>query len=407
MSDSVHKDWTELGRPVSDSQTRIFLRLVFDIWEALEKYDQRFVTVDPSPLARQSQTRPPDLAVRGNSMTRKNRTSQLLMLAFALALVSKAQVGMAQSIMGHSINEQKKAVVFIFGTIHPLNPDKSAMMDASGNRAAVNVPLGTGFFVAYADRRRRPNHDFSYLVTAKHVLLDVDGTFLPSVTIRLNLQSAAADSDFGFIRDIPVTDAQGNLLWLHSEDQAEDVVVLPLSPDQHEFDFTTISTGMFLNDRALNSGAVAEGDDLYFIGLMEQYYGTKRNYPLVRRGTLALLTDEYIDTPSGRQKIFIADLQSWPGNSGSPVFILGGRRDRPIVAGSNFGFLGMIVASFLNRFTVPLNGEQPARQLETGDRANTGVTCIVPAAVIEKVLDSAPAQEDRDTRIRSLNGVVH
>jgi hypothetical protein len=59
----------------------------------------------------------------------------------------------------------------------------------------------------------------------------------------------------------------------------------------------------------------------------------------------------------------------------------------------------MLVASFLNRFSIPLNGQQPGQQLEAGDKANTGMTCIVPAAVIERILESASAQQDRDVRI--------
>jgi hypothetical protein len=54
---------------------------------------------------------------------------------------------------------------------------------------------------------------------------------------------------------------------------------------------------------------------------MTQYYGESKNYPVVRRGSLALMTDEQIDTPTGKQKAFIAELASWPGNSGSPVFL--------------------------------------------------------------------------------------
>ena len=363
-------------------------------------------------------------------MTKKNRASQLVILGLGLVLPLTAQVSLGQqraipSITdqsvpgqsvpgrsvpgqsGQSISEQKKAVVFIFGTIHPLNPDNSAMRDIQGNRVAVNVPLGTGFFVGYPDRRLGAGYNFSYLVTAKHVLQDVDGTFLASVTVRLNLKYPAGDSEVGFIRDLPVTDAQGNLLWFHSEDQAEDVVVLPLFPDEHEFEFTTISTRRFLSDQALHSGAVAEGDELYFIGLMEQYYGVRRNYPLVRRGTLALLTDESIDTPSGRQKVVIAELASWPGNSGSPVFLRGGIAGRSLVEENRFTFLGMIVACFLNKFIVPLNGGQPGPQLEGGDKANIGVTSIVPATVIKKVLDSLPAQQERDARTLLQHGTLH
>lgn len=118
-------------------------------------------------------------------MTSKTRTSQLLMLALVLVLSRKAQLSMAQSIASESIppqsiDEQKKAVVFIFGTIHPLNPDRTPMTDSQGNRVAVSLPLGTGFFVGYADWRRGPNYQFSYLVTARHVLQDVDAPFYPA-----------------------------------------------------------------------------------------------------------------------------------------------------------------------------------------------------------------------------------
>jgi hypothetical protein len=235
------------------------------------------------------------------------------------------------------------------------------------------------------------------------VLQDSDGSFLPSVSIRLNLKSAASDTAVGFIQNIPVTDAQGSLLWFHSDDEAEDVVALPLLPDDREFEFSSISTRTFLDDQALNSGALAEGDDVYFIGLMVQYYGVRRNYPLVRRGSLALLTGESVDTPSGRQQVFIAELESWPGNSGSPVFALQDGKNGLPAKGSNSRFLGMIVASFVNRFSVPLDTGRPAGKLETGDKANTGMTCIVPASTIERVLDSESAQRDRDQRMQRLS----
>jgi hypothetical protein len=121
----------------------------------------------------------------------------------------------------------------------------------------------------------------------------------------------------------------------------------------------------------------------------------------IRRGSLALLTSESSETPSGRQQVFIAELESWPGNSGSPVFLLRGGTDRAAADENKFNFLGMIVASFVNKFSVPLNAGQPAGKLEAGDTANTGMTCIVPATIIENVLESAPAQRDRKNAFRS------
>ncbi len=47
-NDSSKKEWPELGRLVADAQTRIFLKLVFDIWQTLEHHNQYFVNGDPT-----------------------------------------------------------------------------------------------------------------------------------------------------------------------------------------------------------------------------------------------------------------------------------------------------------------------------------------------------------------------
>jgi hypothetical protein len=46
MTDSARKDSWELGQQVADEQTRIFLKLVFDIMEVLGKYDECSVTAN-------------------------------------------------------------------------------------------------------------------------------------------------------------------------------------------------------------------------------------------------------------------------------------------------------------------------------------------------------------------------
>jgi hypothetical protein len=327
---------------------------------------------------------------------RKNLLVSQFWLRFVVGLAGVMFVS-PQASRAEPISEQKEAVVFIFGTIHPLNPDKSPMRGADGKPMTIEVPLGTGFFVRHTNEVS--GREISYLVTARHVLQDVDGAWLPTINLRMNLKSPAGDVEYGFINDVPVSDAQGNLLWLHSDEAAADVAMLPLLPDTNVCEYASISSKDFLNETALQSGSVSEGDGLYFIGMMAQYYGAKRNYPLVRHGTLAMLTDEKIDTPTGPQKVFIAELESWPGNSGSPVFL---ERNAPRNPRAGHArdlsapvFLGVVVASFLNKVTVPLGGGRARRQLQAGDTANTGVTCIVPASVLAEILDSGAARRYR------------
>jgi hypothetical protein len=62
---------------------------------------------------------------------------------------------------------------------------------------------------------------------------------------------------------------------------------------------------MFSDTDFLKKQNVQEGDSVYLFRLMPQYYGEKKNYPVVRRGTLALLTDEAIQTgPDTRQHAY-------------------------------------------------------------------------------------------------------
>lgn len=52
MNDNSSMDWPELSQQVAEAQTRIFLKLVFDLWEALEKYDQYSIRNDPRTAER-------------------------------------------------------------------------------------------------------------------------------------------------------------------------------------------------------------------------------------------------------------------------------------------------------------------------------------------------------------------
>jgi S1-C subfamily serine protease len=275
--------------------------------------------------------------------------------------------------------------------VHSLGDNKPLVLDG---------PLGTAFFVLYPDSRGGPDYGFSYVVTAKHVLKDGDGSFLKEIRLRLNLLSPTGQQACDFIYGIPVSDEKGDLFWFHDADDAVDIAALPLLPDEKRFDFKAIPTTMFADDTKLRSRQVGEGDSLYFIGLMTQYYGETKNYPVVRRGTLALMTDEKIDTPTGKQKAFIAELPSWPGNSGSPVLLnLGGLRGSTIMAGSDLSFLGILSGSFLNRFRATMLN---AQTVVAGNDFNTGISFIVPAERVKAVLDSPGAQAQRDAEIQRL-----
>jgi hypothetical protein len=316
-----------------------------------------------------------------------------------IAILIAFFVASALTAGAQAIDQQKKTVAFLFGTVHPHNSDGTPSSNETGKPLAVDLPLGTAFFVVYPDPRGGPKYGFVYLVTAKHVLKDIDGTFLKEVRVRLNLKAPNSGKQYDFL-PIQVSDDQGNLLWFHDTSDATDVAIAPLLPDQQKFDLLGIPTVMFADDELLKREKVVEGDSLNFVGLMSQYYGDSKNYPVVRHGTLALMTDEDIDTPTGRQHAFIAELSSWPGNSGSPVFLnLSGLRDGSLIGGMNLHLLGVLSGSFLNKVK---GSTVDTATVVGGNEFNTGISFIIPAGQIRKILDSPPAQQYRDIQIQKL-----
>ena len=300
-----------------------------------------------------------------------------------------------------SISDQKQVVAFLFGTVHPVDSGGIPLKDPSGKPLALEQPLGTAFFVSYPDKRGGPDYLFSYLVTAKHVLRDSDGKFLRAVNLRLNLKSASGKG-IEFVKDIPVSDANGSLLWFHDlKDNGDEAVVLPFLPDQAQFEFKTVPLAMFADDETIKMEKLAEGDTLYFIGLMAQFYGSERNFPVIRRGTLALMTDEKMDTPWGPERAFIAELNSWPGNSGSPVFLnLSGFRDAGTIIGPpNIRFMGILLGNFQNKLKATTVDSFTA---VLGNDANIGVSFMLPASRVREVLEGGPAQQNRDIQIQQL-----
>jgi hypothetical protein len=340
-------------------------------------------------------------ANRQDSRSRPNGAinAYVQLAVLVLLVLAVPRVAVSQS----AIAQQKETVAFIFGAVHPVNPDGTPKLDASGKPIVLDMPLGTGFFVTYADARLGADRAFFYFVTAKHVLRDADGKFLRVVNVRVNLKSPKGDAQVDFIRDLPVSDATGRLLWYHGSNEADEAVAVDCLPDTKSVDFKTIPTSMFVDDAILKSSDVEEGDSLYFIGLLAQFYGVNRNYPVVRRGTLAMMTNENVPSPAGPQKLFIAELQSWPGNSGSPVFLsLGGLRHGGLALGENLKFLGILLGDFVNKIPANVVGG-PAVQLGPEDAANVGVSLIIPATSLTEVLNSPEAQAYRDNTVRQAS----
>ena len=265
---------------------------------------------------------------------------------------------------------------------------------------------GTGFFVFVADSRV-PGRGITWLVTNKHMLHPTDRPYFDNVTVRVNAKTLRSDGGYVSEITLPVMDQAGNLLWVTDPDESVDLALRVAIPDA-DVDFDTIPPEIFANKETFKIQRINENDDVFFTGLYAGYPGNKRNFPIVRHGKLALVTDERIPidphNPSTAEELFLAEVASFGGNSGSPVFVrLGGIREvGPPVMGYSYYLLGVMQGFFsegediLFDITASLHGT--ASQ-------NSGIAAVIPAEKISEILATPKAKALTDAIIANGLGV--
>src|SRR5437870_900956 len=163
----------------------------------------------------------------------------------------------------------------------------------------------TGFFVGIPSQVR-PLFSYFYFVTAKHVVASLDHSELGIV---VNSRDAGA-----CLRPLP------KHWYYHPTDPSADVAVVPF-PMTMEWDTLSVPTSQFLLPELMQRKQIGIGDEVFFPGLFTLAHGTKRNMPILRHGTIAMLPEEQIQTSSGYMDAYLIEARSIGGISGSPVFV--------------------------------------------------------------------------------------
>lgn len=256
---------------------------------------------------------------------------------------------------------------------------------------------GTGFFVLYPDERLGKDRSFGYLVTNRHVALCWNDLGHPmnveSISITLNRREAQGDSfvQTGYLND------HGNAAWIVPQDPSVDLAALPLLPEDTQFDFKAVPIGMFASADFLKQRRVTEGEPVFFSGFFYQFPGSKRIEPIVRQGIIAMMQDEKIPFVGMAERVYLADLHAFGGNSGSPAFInLGGFHEGNIMSGNEYRLLGVVNGEVTEdeNFNLELTNT-----LKGKGAANSGVSTIVPADELRALLDDPRLRKLRDDRI--------
>jgi hypothetical protein len=257
---------------------------------------------------------------------------------------------------------------------------------------------GTCFFVFYPDERLGKDRGFAYLVTNRHMAVPgvERGMSFPvqQVFLRLNLRSPAlAMEPFeGMV-------LAGNTHWFFPSDDAVDLAVLPLAPDQAKYDYEVIPiSGLATKDR-IQTESIDLGDTVVFAGYFYQFPGQRRIQPIVRQGVLAMMPDEELKTTLQKPgHLYFADAHAFHGNSGSPLFVnAGGLRGNTVTPFSVL-LLGVISGYYPEGETFSV----PAATVLTGQvHDNSGIATVVPAYELKALLDSREVQSARDAAVTS------
>lgn len=294
----------------------------------------------------------------------KSGIISLLLLLFMLG----------ETIMSVPIPPQVKSVVsFIF------------IKDKGGKP----VPYGTAFFVGV--KNPSDSNVYScYLVTAKHVLYEPNTTvFLDKVFVRLNKKKGGSE-----YVNIPIkAEGDNRTVFTHS-DTSVDIAVIPFLPNQERYDFKFITDDMITTKEAYKELNIREGSDIFFTGLFTPYTGDEKNYPVVRFGRVALVTDEKINWQGKRMDLYLIEAGSYGGNSGSPVFFYLGSDRMPggLVLGQPvLKLAGVMQGTFLDAHEIEV--------VETKKvpiaLSSMGIAAVVPGYKLHEILFSDELKKHR------------
>lgn len=253
------------------------------------------------------------------------------------------------------------------------------------------LPNGTGFFVG-VNSEIDTSELFIYFVTAKHVLRDQKGKFFKEIHLRMNTRSGNTTT-----LSVPLF-TQGQIRFLVPSDSTVDLAVIPLLPDVERFDFLCLPIEMIASKDVIKKKQIREGDDVFFCGLFQNYYGELRNYPIFRFGKVALLTDERVLFENELSELYILETTSFGGNSGSPVFFkLGSMREpkRIAIGGSQY-FLAGVMRGYFGAL-IDTAVVETKRTLSVPFQ-NAGIAGVVPAYLLLDLLNSPVLKQQRQAK---------
>jgi hypothetical protein len=185
--------------------------------------------------------------------------------------------------------------------------------------------------------------------------------------------------------------------WTFSSDDGVDLAVTRFGLPWQTYDFVTVSSDLFVTDEMVKTKLVVEGDPVLFSGLFIQtFQSTHRLEPIVRSGTLAMIPRASMETVLHKPgRVFLAEVHSFGGNSGSPVFV-DTNKFTNVIGAPNYKLLGVISGEVRESEDFVL---RVTTSYDASIAANSDVSVVVPAAEIIRLLDDPTLKAERDTLV--------
>jgi|GEM_PF-1216592 len=270
-------------------------------------------------------------------------------------------------------------------------------------------PYCTGFIVNLPDPINGCSWD--YLVTARHCIDEV-----PASEIIVRANSATQWREFTTHKNE----------W-KTHDTADVAAILFNPPD--DIDYKTVPFSALVNRyrvspppempvnapirRHIEDGTIQVrlGDELFFVGLLIQSAGKKKNLPIVRFGHISRLPEEIVSFKSeALQKIevpvWLAECRSWGGHSGSPAYWYQTLHQGDLIQTPDGKTHTVVVGvNYLINLAGLVSGHSNVRQkAKTGAgefeyQANAGMALITPADYMTELLMRNDLQEERADRV--------
>ncbi len=264
-------------------------------------------------------------------------------------------------------SQVKKSVAFIF-------------VKDSSNRL---TPQGTGFFVLLVAHQKTDTAKFGYVVTAKSTLKKPDGSYFDTVYIRINRKDGYCDT-----LNIPLMNTGIPRYFLHP-DSTVDLAVIPAYPDANRYDYLFTPVGMIAPMDLFKKENIAEGDEVFYTGMLDSHIGMFKNIPVVRFGKIVQMSDEKYLWEKQYAELYLVETALSIESKGSPLYYYA-------ESSKDTGNITILTKFFLVGIVSGKYGES---------KGNAGLARVIPAYKLSEVLNTQPVILEREKEFTRMQNV--